>query len=141
MARLFIQSPNQNSMKKKADLATRRSNASKLHKKALGLCKEAFPSMSIKEEMTVDVDGTKLFVDLYIKELGVVIECHGKQHYEYVPHFHGDKSGFEASKTRDNNKKELLIDSGYTYLELNDKTIPDTPKELCKIIIDKIQNG
>ena len=35
-----------------------------------------------------------------------MIEIHGRQHYEYVPFFHGSYLGFSDSLKRDRDKKE-----------------------------------
>lgn len=126
-------------MKKKADLKTKRSNASALHRTVLSLCKKAFPSMSVMEELTIDTDEGKLYVDLYIKELNVCIECHGRQHDEYVPHFHGTKEGFRASKARDASKLRTLQDSGYTVVEVRESNLPMTPTDLYGTILRSIK--
>lgn len=84
---------------------------SKLADKAYDLLKEAFPHNIIVKEYYVNYKGTRLFFDFYIKDLGILFEVQGKQHEEFVKHFHQDRAGFFESKRRDNLKKE--------YTEIN----------------------
>lgn len=61
-------------------------------------------------------------VDWYIEDLNLVIELHGKQHYEQTSFGSESKltSNFNwvASKGRDSNKKGLLQDAGYLFVEI-----------------------
>ena len=64
-------------------------------------------------------------VDWYIDELNLVIELHGKQHYEpvlfgYKPFYEVEKD-FHNIRYRDNRKKTQLIASGYNFVELSYK--------------------
>lgn len=36
--------------------------------------------------------------DFYLTEYKLLIEFHGKQHYEYIPYFHRDEDGFLLQK-------------------------------------------
>jgi len=47
-----------------------------------------------------------LFFDFYVKDLPILVECDGRQHSEFISHFHVDRDGFFASKKRDNLKIE-----------------------------------
>ena len=53
----------------------------------------------------VPIPGCRLFCDFYLPFRKVVIECHGRQHYEFVPHFHGNRLGFAQVNVRDQNKR------------------------------------
>ena len=77
---------------------------------------EAFPNNIIKEEHYVRYKYTKLFFDFYIKDLGVLIEVQGRQHTEYVDHFHGSKDVFIEQKKRDNLKIQYVEESGSMVL-------------------------
>lgn len=61
-------------------------------------------------------------VDWYVEDLNLVIELHGKQHYEQTSFGAESKltSNFNwiASKDRDSNKKGLLQDAGYLFVEI-----------------------
>ena len=54
--------------------------------------------------------GESLRLDFYLPDYHLGLEFHGRQHREYISHFHGDASGFEASKRRDDRKMELCIE-------------------------------
>lgn len=51
--------------------------------------------------------------DFYIPPLELLIEFHGRQHYEYIEHFHKNIKGFEKRKLKDKIKKN--------YAEANHK--------------------
>jgi len=76
--------------------------------KVYSLIKELFPYNVIVKEHYVKYKGTRLFFDFLIKDLGVYIEVHGKQHFEYVHHFHGEKEKFVSQKKRDNLKIQYV---------------------------------
>ena len=73
--------------------------------------KEVFPLNVILKEHYVNYKGTKLFFDFYIKDLGVLIEIQGEQHFRFIKHFHKDKEGFVAHKGRDNLKIEYAAEN------------------------------
>lgn len=59
--------------------------------------------------------------DWYIKELNLIIELHGLQHYKYTnfgSSFEQAKSQWLKGKERDSFKKEAAIDAGYSYIEI-----------------------
>lgn len=66
----------------------------------------------------MNYNNTRLFFDFYIKDLGLLIEVQGRQHDEFVKHFHTDKETFLASKKRDNLKKEYAEKAGFVLLEI-----------------------
>ena len=63
-----------------------------------------FPLGTVMKEEYINYKGTRLFFDFYIKDMGVLIEIQGRQHTEFVKHFHGDKKTFDKQKHRDNLK-------------------------------------
>lgn len=129
-------------MRKQAEIKTRRKNASALHRKVLGLLREAFPAMRIFEDQSVEVNGRKLFVDLFIRDLGVCIECHGRQHDEFVPHFHGTRVEFQRSQERDRAKKQALVDAGYAFLEVREKEAKNlTATDLANLVTQAIKDS
>jgi len=97
---------------------------SKLSEDTYILLRKVFPHHTIILEHYVRYKGARLFFDFYIKELNVLIEVQGRQHDEYVAHFHGDRDGYLASKRRDNLKKE--------YCESNDIVLVEVRKKLNK---------
>lgn len=89
-------------------------NKSSLHSKTREILKELFPRLSIYEEVTLP--GSKrigrsslLYADFFIPELMLIIEVHGKQHYEYCSFFHKDIMDFLKSKKRDSDKIDWCL--------------------------------
>lgn len=86
-------------------------NKSSLHEKTRELIKEMFPTSSVYEEITLP--GSKkigrpslLYADFFIPELMLIVEVHGKQHYEFCTFFHKSKIDFLKSRKRDREKIE-----------------------------------
>lgn len=79
---------------------------SKLSDEVYDKFKEWYPHFTIKKEYYVNYKGNRLFFDFFIKELNLLIECQGQQHYKFNKHFHGDRATFMDSKARDNLKIE-----------------------------------
>ena len=80
--------------------------------------RKIFPHNLITKEYYVNYNNTRLFFDFYIKDLGVVLEVQGRQHDEFVKHFHTDKETFLASKKRDNLKKEYCEERDFVLIEI-----------------------
>jgi very-short-patch-repair endonuclease len=78
-----------------------RSNLHIITRKAL---RERYPTQRILEEVTIP--GLNLYLDFYLPLEKLAVECQGKQHTEYVPHFHKDKAGFTKSQKRDSLKRQ-----------------------------------
>lgn len=100
------------------------SNKSKLHVQARELISELFPNRSVYEEVTLP--GSKrpgrtslLYADFFIPDLMLVLEPHGRQHYEYVPFFYQNRLDFAKAQRRDRDKKE--------WCELNDILLVELP--------------
>jgi hypothetical protein len=79
-------------------------NKSGLHLNIREYLKSNYPHHIIYEE--VRLPGVKLSVDFFMPELSVMIEAQGKQHYEYVKHFHQNRLGWLSSRQRDLQKKK-----------------------------------
>ena len=112
-----------------------RGGKSKPHKEALELVKSLYPHYTVYEEVTLpgsQIIGRRslLFADLFLPQLSLIVEVHGQQHYEYIPHFHGDRIGFAKACKRDKDKVE--------WCRLNDISIailPHNEKEQWETII------
>ena len=95
-------------------------DCSALHRTVVTLLREMYPNFQVQEEesLKVNVDGrdTTLFVDIYVKEFHLAIECHGRQHFEFVPHFHHTRDGFAAAVARDGAKAQTIQAAGLSYL-------------------------
>jgi len=112
---------------------------SQMHAHVLKLIRQAWPSLTIKEEqeIQVQINGRShyLRVDIVIVDLKVCIECQGRQHSEYVAHMHGSREAFEASRVRDQAKSQAVRDAGYTLVEIqHDEHNKLTPLSLMQRI-------
>ena len=82
---------------------------SNLHILARKVLHEQFPYDTILEEVSLPGSHkpsrkSTLFVDFLIPSVFLAVEVHGRQHFEFVAHFHGDMRGFRKSKIRDRDK-------------------------------------
>lgn len=96
----------------------------------------ANPFKRVIEEHYVNYKGTKLFFDFYVRELRILIEVQGRQHLEFVEHFHGTAENFKAQKFRDNLKIQ--------YAQENDMylvRIYDTEKISEDFMLNKINKA
>jgi len=98
--------------------------------------RSVFPEMLIKLEHFVNYNNQKLFLDIFLPQLGLIIEVHGRQHDEFVAHFHGDEAGFRLSRKRDRLKEEWADLNGYTWLALREHQLPITGDKLLEMIDD-----
>ena len=88
---------------------------SKIADDVFNILQQEFPFTYIEKEYYINYKNTRLLFDFYIRNLGILIECQGRQHTEFVKHFHGQVENFYAQKRRDNLKEE--------YCEENDLTL------------------
>ena len=68
----------------------------------------------------------QLYLDFYLPDYNIAIECQGEQHYKNVKYF-GGESGLIKSIKRDNRKKELCEQNGIkiVYIDWNEKDIEE----------------
>jgi hypothetical protein len=114
-------------MKNKRFQYAYRDNTSKLHKKVGDLLREdkAFGEFEWYQEYPVNKindgypDGRAKF-DWVCPALRIVIECHGKQHYQVVDFGYDTTEeaieAFHEGKKRDMVKKKAAMDANYTYM-------------------------
>lgn len=114
-------------MKNKRFQYAYRDNASKLHKKVGDLLREekVFGDFEWYQEYPVNKvfdgypDGRAKF-DWVCPALRIVIECHGKQHYQVVDFGYDSVEeaieAFNDGKKRDIEKKQAAMDANYTYM-------------------------
>lgn len=79
-------------------------------------------------------------VDWYIDELSVILELHGKQHYQMQSFGSKDSyanqvKAFNNIKFRDNRKKTFLLNANYTYIEISYKDKNKLTAEYLKNLI------
>lgn len=63
-----------------------------------------------------EITNNNLEIDCFCAELAIGIEYNGKQHYEYIPHFHQSKDAFYNMKYRDQMKKRLCEENGVNLI-------------------------
>jgi hypothetical protein len=87
----------------------KRGRQSKLHKRTRLILRDLFRRDIILEEVSLPGSNTTtrpsiLFADFFIPSRNLIVEVHGRQHYEFVDFYHKTKSGFYKSQARDRDK-------------------------------------
>jgi hypothetical protein len=93
---------------------------------------KTFPHNIITKERYVKYMGQQLFFDFYIKDYNVLFEIQGRQHSEYVAHFHGDRQGYLDMKRRDNLKIRYCQEEGLSLVTINYDEEITTPAEIIE---------
>lgn len=62
--------------------------------------------------------GGYLELDFFIEELNLAIEVQGRQHWIFIPYFHGDKENFYDQLQRDKRKKRICQQRGIRFVEI-----------------------
>lgn len=75
-----------------------------------------YPHDRIFEEVIVPVEN--IVLDFFIPSIGTVVECHGRQHVEHVPHFHRTKHAFNEQTNRDQKKRDWCELNGFRLVEI-----------------------
>lgn len=97
---------------------------SKLHILARKLLRKQFPYDTILEEVPLPGSHkpsrkSTLYVDFLIPSHSLAVEVHGRQHFEFVVHFHGNRQGFQKSKARDRDKANWFINNNIELIVLS----------------------
>ena len=114
---------------------------SKLSAKIWDMLWEIFPHNVIFGEHYKFYKGTRLYFDFLIKEYNILIEVQGRQHYEFIPHFHEDRNDFLESKKRDNLKREYCQKKDFTLVEIRFDDKIETSKDLLEKIDNALDGG
>ncbi len=93
----------------------KKSRSSFQHKIGLQL-KEEFPHDIIFEE--VRIPNENFVLDFFIPSASIVIECHGRQHYEHVKFFHNTVGDYHAQLDRDMRKRDWCELNGFKLVEI-----------------------
>ena len=99
--------------------------------------KESFPYFRIEKQFYVNVENNKYFFDFYIKELSILIECHGEQHLRFVKHYHGDMTNYYKQVIRDRAKEAYAHVNNYILV----KFFYDEEKKLTSTYVREKING
>jgi hypothetical protein len=105
-----------------------------LSDKVYAILRKTFPHVRIVKEYFVSYKGQRLYVDFYIPSYLIAIETHGRQHDEFVEHFHGDAAGWRNHRRRAKLKEEWACVSGIVYVVIRDEDCPRGPKEMLSLI-------
>jgi len=102
---------------------SRKGKVSSLHTKAIILLEKKFPYDTIYEEILLPGSSKRAgdkpqYADIFIPSKKMIVEVHGKQHYEFCMHFHQNKLGFMKAQRRDRDKKEWCQINDIKYVEL-----------------------
>ena len=110
-------------MKKRWNTHVAKANASKLHKSVFDTVRERFPGFTVNQEYPIEVfdENEKkhvLYLDFFIPEMNVGIECQGKQHFEPNSHFFSGKEEFEKAKKNDRLKAQWCEMNSIALVEI-----------------------
>ena len=95
---------------------------SKLHIKVRGLLTELFPFDRILDEVPLPGSGKRALVaDFCVPSRKLIIEAHGKQHYEFNSFHYKNHLEFLHAQSRDRRKKEWCDLNQITLIELSYK--------------------
>lgn len=100
------------------------------------IMQKLLPGEKIRTEEPI---GERLRLDIYCPAYKLAAEYHGRQHFEFVEHFHGDIQGFWESQKRDLRKIEICRDLGIGLIvfRYNDDLSEDT---VFSRLLDGIRN-
>lgn len=97
------------------------------------LC-QLYPTCNVIYEACLP-DGTRY--DCFVKEMGIVVETDGRQHVEFIEHFHKDVTGFKWQQFKDKKKDRKAEESGIKLIRIPQHECPKSKEEL-KAIIDSV---
>jgi hypothetical protein len=79
---------------------------------------QEYGDQTILEEFTIPK--SMLRIDFFLPNLMVAIEVHGRQHFEFVKHFHGTLKKFIQAKQRDLDKANWCALNGIELVVWHD---------------------
>lgn len=114
---------------------------SAMHKAVLALVKSLYPNYTIQNEVPVAAGRTRsLPADIAIRDMKVVIECQGIQHFEYTPHFHKSPQDFAAQQQRDREKASAIWAAGWSLVTIRfDEYERLTKTKLARLILKALK--
>lgn len=71
----------------------------------------------VKYDDLIGVGDGNLSYDFYLPKFNLLIECQGRQHYEPISIYGGEKQ-FQIQKEHDKRKKEYAQSNGYDFIEI-----------------------
>ena len=93
-----------------------------------------------QQEYRIPEIGNKLYYDFYLPEYNLLIEFHGRQHYEYIPFLHKyDELNFLAQKDRDKIVENNARLFKYRFIEFNYKQLKTlSSEEFENFVLNKL---
>jgi hypothetical protein len=83
---------------------------------------ELYPYDPVLEDFTIP--GSRMSLDFFLPQKKLAIEVDGRQHHEFIPHFHGDRAtstAFAKQKVRDSKKEQWCESNGIKLIRIVDK--------------------
>ena len=77
------------------------------------ICEIYGPTTKVIKEHCI---GQRLRLDFFLPSFNLAFEYHGRQHDNYVAHYHKDAAGYRSSKRRDRMKIDRAMDQGITLI-------------------------
>lgn len=106
---------------------THQKNASRIHKKVLDFFKRDYPEWEIIQEKPIEIDGHTLFCDFFSsRPFRFILEIQGRQHFEFVPHFHGTMAKFAEQQEHDQKKRTWAEMNGYKMIEIRESDFDES---------------
>jgi hypothetical protein len=98
------------------------------------LIKQIYPEYTIIYEQYIPELNQRF--DIFVKELGIAIEYDGRQHDDFVEHFHKDMNGFIGGLQMDAKKENFSKENGIKVVRFKGDVLGMSVGELCRAIDD-----
>jgi very-short-patch-repair endonuclease len=98
------------------------------------LLKETYPEYKIYPEYFVPYKGYSLFFDFYVRDLRLLIECQGEQHYKHIKFFHKTEAEFKNAQHRDTLKQTYAKENSLLLLYIDKDNLPTERLDFLKLI-------
>lgn len=92
---------------------------SKFQKRIGELLEKKYQFDNIYQEVWISSE--KFYLDFFIPNVKLVIECHGLQHIEHIKFFHKTKTQFNKQKSTDERKRKWCIKNNFKLIEIYDQ--------------------
>ncbi len=74
---------------------------------------------NVRPDWLITEQGARLELDFYLEKLNFAMEVQGKQHYIYVPYFHGDYANFLRQLKHDEFKRDCCDERGVQLIAVS----------------------
>jgi len=110
----------------------RNKNISNPQSLLLDYISQIFPGQKIVEEFYLP---GKLRLDIFLPSLGIAVEYHGQQHFQFIKHFHQTPEKFQEALLRDREKHTICkqLNIRLVIFRYGDEITLDTVREKLKV--------